>query len=147
MPTFSLDPDRESWKLSAKQDEGFAVATNFPLRNATVPLRRDWHRSMSNNLAAALVVYAGLQIFVISAIVATGATSLLYHLGIAVLIAAIVPAARSMERRWEQLPQYALPRQVIADRFRMDLLRLWGTVLLLPFVWIPIGALTTWIAG
>lgn len=101
-----------------------------------------WHRKMSNNLAAALVLFAGLQIFVISAVVANGATSLLYHLGIALLIAAIVPAARNMERRWEILPE-GLSGDGRAERFRRDQVKLWSVALFLPLLWIPIG----WLPG
>lgn len=99
-----------------------------------------WHRKMSNNLAAALMLFTGLQIFVISAVVATGATSLLYHLGIVLLIAAIVPAARNMERRWEALPE-SLSEEGAAERFRRDQLKLWSVALFLPLMWILVGAL------
>lgn len=95
---------------------------------------------MSNNLAAALITFAGLQIFVISAVVATGATTLLYHIGIAVLIAAVIPAARNLERRWETLSQSGLSGHGLAVRFRMDQLKLWTATLLLPLGWIPVGA-------
>lgn len=101
---------------------------------------KGWYQRMSNNLAAALVTFAGLQIFVISAIVATGATTLLYHIGIAILIVAVIPAARNLERRWEVLSQSDLPANGLAVRFRMDQLKLWAATLLLPLGWIPVGA-------
>lgn len=101
---------------------------------------KGWYQRMSNNLAAALVTFAGLQIFVISAIVATGATTLLYHIGIAILIVAVIPAARNLERRWEALSQSDLPANGLAVRFRMDQFKLWAATLLLPLGWIPVGA-------
>jgi hypothetical protein len=96
---------------------------------------------MSNNLAWALVLFTGLQIAVISGVVATGASTILYHLGIAVLIAAVVPAARNLERRWESLSQSDLSGLRLAALFRVDQLKLWGTALFLPLAWIPLGAL------
>ena len=114
------------------------MAGYFPVPGVPGHSARYWHRKMSNNIAAALVLFTGLQIFVISTVVASGATSLLYHLGIALLIAAIVPACRAMERRWEVQSQRSMG---IAERFRLDQLKLWGTALLLPLIWIPVGAL------
>ena len=115
------------------------MASIFPASGASVRASQCWLRKMSNNLAAALVTFAGLQIFVISSVVATGATTLLYHVGIAVLIAAAIPAARSLERRWEALSQSNLPHQGLAVRFRRDQVKLWMCTLLLPMMWIPVG--------
>lgn len=123
------------------------MASIFPANAAMGHSAHYWHRRMSNNLAGALVLFTGIQICVISGVVATGATTLLYHLGIAVLIAAIVPAARNMERRWEMLTQSDLFGQGLAARFRVDQLKLWGTALFLPLAWIPIGALLGLIIG
>lgn len=117
------------------------MASIFPANPVAGHSTRYWHRRMSNNLAWALVLFTGLQISVISGVVATGASTILYHLGIAVLIAAVVPAARNMERRWESLSQSDLSGLRLAALFRTDQLKLWGTALLLPLAWIPLGAL------
>lgn len=122
------------------------MAGYFPVPGVPGHSARYWHRRMSNNIAAALVLFTGLQIFVISTVVASGATSLLYHLGIALLIAAVVPACRTMERRWEVQSQRESSAMGIAERFRLDQLKLWGTALFLPLIWIPVGALTGLIA-
>ena len=117
------------------------MASIFPANPVAGHSTRYWHRKMSNNLAWALVLFTGLQIAVISGVVATGASTILYHLGIAVLIAAVVPAARNMERRWESLSQSDLSGLRLAALFRVDQLKLWGTALFLPLAWIPLGAL------
>ena len=117
------------------------MASIFPGNPVAGHSSRYWHRKMSNNLAWALVLFTGLQIAVISGVVATGASTILYHLGIAVLIAAVVPAARNMERRWESLSQSDLSGLRLAALFRVDQLKLWGTALFLPLAWIPLGAL------
>lgn len=117
------------------------MASMFPVSRAANISSKSWRRRMSNNLAAALVTFAGLQIFVISAVVAIGATTLLYHIGIAILIAAVIPAARNLDRRWEALSQSDLSNQGLAVRFRMDQLKLWTATLLLPLGWIPVGGL------
>ena len=117
------------------------MASTFPARPVAGHSTHYWHRRMGNNLAWALVLFTGLQISIISGVVATGASTILYHLGIAVLIAAIVPAARNMERRWETLSQSDLSGVRLAELFRVDQLKLWGTALFLPLAWIPLGAL------
>jgi hypothetical protein len=123
------------------------MASIFPSSGVAGRSAAIWHRKMSNNLAAALVVFGGLQIFVISTVVASGATSLLYHIGIAILIAAIIPAARNMERRWELLSQSQSSNLDIVSRYRADQMKLWALTLLLPLAWIPVGALLRLIAG
>lgn len=117
------------------------MASIFPANAVAGHSAHYWHRKMSNNLAGALVLFTGLQICIISGVVATGASTLLYHLGIAVLLAAIVPAARNMERRWELLSQSDLSRQSLSTRFRVDQLKLWCAALFLPLAWIPVGAI------
>lgn len=124
------------------------MASIFPASRPAGGLSgRTWHRRMSNNLAGALVIFAGLQIFVISSVVATGATTLLYHVGIAVLIAAVIPAARRLERRWELLSDSDLSPHGLALRFRRDQMKLWAATLLLPLAWIPVGAILRVLIG
>lgn len=138
---FLLDPAANSWKLSRNKAGVAKMASIFPSSGGAGRTATNWHRRMSNNLAAALVAFAGIQIAVISTVVATGATTLLYHIGIAVLIAAVIPAARNMERRWEGLSRSELSHHGLTTRFRRDQVKLWTATLLLPMAWIPVGAI------
>ena len=78
--------------LSAIQPEQHAPA--HPL---------DWRRRMSDNIAYALLVYTALQIFVTMEALRGQSQSLLPYLALIVLVAAIIPACRRFERRWERL--------------------------------------------
>lgn len=92
-----------------------------------------WGKRMSDNVAYALLVYTGLQIFVtIHALRETG-SSALPMLALVVLVAAIIPLCRRFERRWEAVKA---DKQDVATRahYRHDLVLLWGFAVGLPFV-------------
>lgn len=98
----------------------------------------DFDRRISSHLAAALVTFALLQIFV----VAKMGGSLFLHLGIIIAIGGFAIAARALERRWKMLAHSGLPAGGLATRFRVDLLQLWGATLVAPFLWMPVGVVT-----
>jgi hypothetical protein len=110
------------------------------------PRRRDWRKAMSDNIAYALLVYTGLQIFVtMQAIKGDSKGSALPYLALIVLVAAIIPACRRLERRWEGLGDDAAADPALRSRFRRDQLLLWVLAIGLPFavtaVFKGIGAL------
>lgn len=100
-------------------------------------MQRSGHyaRRMSTHLAAALVFFTLLQIFVI---VGMGG-SLVLHLGIMVAIAGYALVARRLERRWQFLDGSGLSDHGLATRFRRDLLQLWAGSLFGALLWVPIA--------
>ena len=94
----------------------------------------DWRKAMSDNIAAALLVYTGLQIFVTTTTVKAGGASMLPYLALAVLVLAVIPACRQFERRWDRLTQLEAIDPALAPRFRRDRLALWLAALGLPFL-------------
>lgn len=97
--------------------------------------RRDWRKAMSDNIAYALLVYTGLQIFVtMGAIKGSTEGSALPYLALVVLVAAIIPACRHLERRWEGLSDDQAADPGLRLRFRRDQLLLWVLTIGLPFV-------------
>jgi len=98
--------------------------------------RRTGHaQRMSSHLAAALVIFCLLQIF----IVAKMGGSLLLHLGIIVAIGGFAVAARGLERRWELLDRSGLPAHGLDLRFRRDLVQLWAASIGGGLLWIPVS--------
>ncbi len=93
----------------------------------------DWRQRMSDNIAYALLVYTGLQIFVTMGALEAGGTSLLPYLALVVLVAAIIPACRLFEKRWNLLSDEAASSQDLAPRFRRDQGLLWMLAVGLPF--------------
>lgn len=94
-------------------------------------------KRMSNHLSAALLVFALLQIFIVTVM---GGSSI-RHFGVILLIALIVPCARAMERKWRGLGSSGLPVADLSARFRRDLAKLWLVALVTPFLWYPVGLL------
>ncbi|WP_336967734.1 hypothetical protein [Sphingobium aromaticiconvertens] len=100
-----------------------------------VPSRTAYAKRISSHLAAALVTFALLQIFIIAK---TGG-SLVLHLGIIIAIGGFAMAARALEHRWVMLDQGGLPTAGLALRFRRDLIQLWGASIFGALLWIPVA--------
>ncbi len=94
-------------------------------------------KRISTHLAAALVVFCLLQIF----IVAKMGGSLVLHLGIIVAIGGFAVAARGLEHRWQMLEQGGLSRPGLGLRFRRDVIQLWAASLLGALLWIPVAVI------
>lgn len=97
------------------------------------PKALDWRKRMSDNIAYALLVYTGLQIFVTMGQLHTEGGSLLPYFALIILIAAIIPACRRFERRWERLDSTQAADPALAGYFRHDRLWLWIMAIGLPF--------------
>lgn len=99
--------------------------------HAAKPL--DWRRRMSDHIAYALLVYTGLQIFVTMHALKAEGGSVLPYLALIILVAAIIPACRGFERRWNRLSDVQAADPALAPRYRHDRLMLWLLAIGLPF--------------
>jgi uncharacterized membrane protein YhaH (DUF805 family) len=95
---------------------------------------RDWRKSMSDNVAYALLVYTGLQIFVTISALKQGSSSILPYIILVVLVAAIIPACRAFEKRWKDLSDSEASDPALAGEYRRDQLFLWLLAIGLPFL-------------
>ena len=102
-----------------------------PSRPITRPL--DWRRKVSDSVAYALLVYTGLQIFVTINTLRGNSASLLPYMALIVLIAAIVPACRRFEHRWNRLSDAAAADPRFGPAYRRDMVALWVLAIGLPF--------------
>ena len=93
----------------------------------------DWRRGMSNNVAYALLVYTGLQIFVTVAAMERGGGSILPYIALVVLVVGIIPACRYFERRWIGLTDAQAADKSLARTYRRDQIGLWALAIGLPF--------------
>ena len=93
----------------------------------------DWRRKMSDNIAYALLVYTALQIFVTMGALKSEGMSLLPYLALVILVAAIIPACRRFERRWNRLNDQQASDPALASYYRRDRLALWLLAIGLPF--------------
>lgn len=94
----------------------------------------NWRRGMSDHVAYALLVYTGLQIFMTVAALKGPDGSTLPYFGLALLICAVIPGFRALERRWEGLTDAAAADPALEDRYRKDRRLLWLLAIGLPFV-------------
>lgn len=103
-------------------------------RTAARPARViDWRRRMSDNVAYALLVYTALQIFVTMGALQAEGTTLLPYLALVILVVAIIPSCRGIERRWNQLSDAQAANPDLAGRFHRDQAMLWLLAVGLPF--------------
>ena len=93
----------------------------------------DWRRKMSDNIAYALLVYTVLQIFVTMSALKSEHGSLLPYLALIILVAAIIPACRLFEKRWNRLSDDQALNPAWARQFRHDRMLLWLLAIGLPF--------------
>lgn len=102
----------------------------------SVPAARSLGRRMTWHAATALIVFAALQVWLVSGAVAAGASTAYTFVALVMLLALAVPVARATERRWYRLSRQALASWGLHARFRRDVRRLWAAALILPFLWV-----------
>lgn len=93
-----------------------------------------WDKKMSNNCAAALLVYTMMQIFFVLSFIETKGMSIAPYFGLILLVAVIIPFCRKFEKRWADMSTSGLSEQSIAAKFRADQVILWILALGLPFL-------------
>lgn len=97
-------------------------------------LAHDWRRKISDHIAYALLVYTGLQIVVTMGALKTSTGSILPYFALIILVAAIIPGCRLVERRWERLDDKAATDPELAPLFRRDRVLIWIAAIGLPFL-------------
>jgi hypothetical protein len=93
----------------------------------------DWRKRMSDNIAYALLVYTGLQIFVTLGALKGQKSSIIPYFALVILVVAIIPACRRFERRWNRLTNDQAADPAYAPAYRRDRLWLWALAIGLPF--------------
>ena len=94
----------------------------------------DWRKRMSDHIAYALLAYTGLQIFVTMGALNAKSGSLLPYFALIVLVAAIIPACRRFERRWNRLSDEQARDPELAPFYRHDRNWVWALAIGLPFI-------------
>lgn len=97
-----------------------------------------WDKKMSNNSAAALLVYTMLQIFFVLKFIETKGMSIAPYFGLVLLVGVIIPVCRKYEKRWRDVDSFGLSERSLAARFRKDQISLWTLTLGIPLVFIGV---------
>ena len=95
---------------------------------------RDWRKAMSDNVALALIVYTGLQIFMTVNALKAGFSSILPYVALVFLVGAIIPACRWFERRWINLGDADAHDPQLGGAYRRDQIGLWILAIGLPIL-------------
>lgn len=92
----------------------------------------DWRRKISDHVAFGLLVYTGLHIFMTMTQLKGQSGSVLPYFALIVLVAAIIPAGRWFEMRWEGLSDAEAADPALAPAFRREIILLWLAAIGLP---------------
>ena len=92
----------------------------------------DYRKRISDHVAFGLLVYTGLHIVVTMGALKTGNGNILPYFSLIVLVAAIIPACRWFEKRWEGLNDAQAGDPALAGAFRRDVAVVWAGALGLP---------------
>lgn len=102
--------------------------------NHTAVRPLDLRKRMSDHIAYALLAYTGLQIFVTMGALNAKSGSSLPYFALVVLVAAIIPACRRFERRWNRLSDEQAADPELAPFYRHDRNWVWILAIGLPFI-------------
>jgi len=97
-----------------------------------------WDKKMSNNCAAALLIYTLMRIFFVLGFIETKGMSIAPYFGLIVLVAVIIPFCRKFEKRWMALNNSGMSEQSLAAKFRSDQVVLWLLAIGLPFIFVGV---------
>ena len=92
----------------------------------------DWRRKVSDHVAFGLLVYTGLHIFVTMTQLKGSSGSVLPYFALIVLVAAIIPACRWFEMRWDSLSDKEAADPALAPAFRREVGLMWLAAIGLP---------------
>lgn len=115
---------------SVRMGSGQFSAGN-PLRSGK---SKSFARQMSDHVAMALVVYTLLLIFLVTPAIETKGLSIVPYFLLILLVAAIIPLFRRLDRRWTMLDGSELSYDSLKSRFNIDRAKLWIVAIAVPLI-------------
>jgi len=128
----------KAWENAAGQHATGQQAPAKPL---------DWRKRMSDHIAYALLVYTALQIFMTMGALHGKGGSMLPYFALVVLVAAIIPACRRFEKRWNRLNDEQAADPGYVSYYRRDRLWVWIMAIGLPFLVTGVFKLLAYLFG
>lgn len=92
-----------------------------------------WEKRISNHVAYALLMYTGLQIFVVMQAIRGDGASILPYMGLVALVGIVIPLCRRMEKRWQRLARSGASEETLLSAYRGDRLGIWLFAIGFPF--------------
>lgn len=94
---------------------------------------KSYAKRMCNHVAAALVVYTLMLIFVVSPAM-EGTDSIMPYFFLVILVGVAIVPLRNLEKHWQKLEKTELGDHGLGTRFQTDLAKLWIACISLPIV-------------
>ena len=95
---------------------------------------KSYSKRMSDHVAYALVIYTLLLIFLVTPTMETEGTSIFPYFLLVIFVAAVIPAAHGLEKRWQKLQASDLGDGSLDTRFAVDRVKLWAAAIGIPVV-------------
>lgn len=97
-----------------------------------------WEKRVSNHVAYALLMYTGLQIFVVMQAIRGEGASILPYLGLVALVGIVIPLCRRVETRWHGLVRSSASEAELGRAYRGDRLGIWLFAIGFPFAFVAV---------
>lgn len=97
-------------------------------------VHKSYSKRMSDHVAFALVVYTLMLIFLVTPTIESKGTSILPYFMLVIFVAAVIPACRGLERRWQALDAGELNDEGLETRFGIDRVKLWAGAIIIPII-------------
>ena len=93
---------------------------------------KSYSKRMSDHVAIALVVYTLMLIFLVTPTIESSGMSIFPYFVLVLLVAAVIPLCRNLERRWQALCATAHPDDGLETQYFADRLKLWVAAITIP---------------
>lgn len=93
---------------------------------------KSYSKRMSDHVAIALVVYTLALIFLVTPTIESSGTSIFPYFVLVLLVAAVIPLCRNLERRWQALDANAHRGDGLESQYFADRLKLWVAAVAIP---------------
>ena len=93
---------------------------------------KSYSKRMSDHVAVALVVYTLMLIFLVTPTIESSGTSIFPYFVLVLLVAAVIPLCRNVERRWQALDTMAHLGDGLEPQYFADRLKLWVAAIAIP---------------
>ncbi len=95
---------------------------------------KDFRKSISNQVAFALITYTMLLIFMVTPVIKGSDMSILPYFLLVVFVGLMVPFCCAIERRWKKLSGSELSNSGLSKRYSVDCAKLWLVAIGIPAV-------------
>lgn len=93
---------------------------------------KSYSKRMSDHVAYALVIYTLMLIFLVTPTMETDGTSIFPYFLLVLFVAAVIPAAHGLEKRWQALQAGDNGDGSLDGRFAADRIKLWVAAIGIP---------------